>query len=108
MRKLDERHQQKKQSPWIKSKERLVASPSKHPPPSYCPKPFLKDIQTPISLNDDVDIHDISDIPNNGNIIPDVGANVMRTQISLLMLMTLYSSNIEVFLTLINIMIIVN
>ena len=55
-----------------------------------------------------MDIHDISDIPNNGNIIPDVGANIMRTQISLLMLMTLYSSNIEIFLTLINIMIIVN
>ena len=33
---------------------------------------------------------------------------MMRTQISLLMLMTFYSSNFEVFLTLINIMIIVN
>ena len=76
MRKLDERHQQKKQSPWIKSKERLEASLSKRPPPSNCPKLFLKDIETPVSLNDDVDIYDISDIPDNEDIIPDVGVNM--------------------------------
>lgn len=41
VKKLDKRHDKNKKSPWIKPKERFEASPSKRPPPPYCPKSFL-------------------------------------------------------------------
>ena len=53
--------------------------------------------------------HDISDIPDNKDIIPDVGANMSYDEDSNISsdVDDFYSSNFQVFLTLINIMIIV-
>ena len=41
MVKLDKRHTKTKKAPWITTKERFIASPSKRPPPENCPKAFL-------------------------------------------------------------------
>ena len=49
MRKVDERYQQKKQPPWIKSKESIEPHPlNAHL--SNCPKSFLKGTETPVSF----------------------------------------------------------
>ena len=49
LRKLDKRHMKHKKSPWIKPKERFIASPSKRLTPSNCPKSFLVTPDQPIN-----------------------------------------------------------